>query len=160
MVSGETLEEEKRGHGDASWRAANNLPLQFKGKINQLQCFFVFLTFFVLQERWRFLLPAPSCTAASSSSGCSPSFSQSVRAPKSRSLLLLMWPTPPVSTKSGNAMLLLRRLICLLCFFFVAQSFVSNSTDLAWSASDLAQHKSKVGFGFLSLLFCSHRFLG
>jgi hypothetical protein len=33
VISGETLDEEKRGHGDASWRASNNLPLVFKGGV-------------------------------------------------------------------------------------------------------------------------------
>jgi hypothetical protein len=50
VISGETLEEEKRGHGDASWRANNNLPIVFKGGKKRKDCFgFVVLTVFVLK---------------------------------------------------------------------------------------------------------------
>jgi hypothetical protein len=103
VINGETLEEEKKGHGDGVWRTANNLPLAFKGDLD------VPLEDSKLyggQQLERLL--AEFMVVANRAEIAEPSLAD-------------------VANAAGVNKL-------------------SNSTDITWSAADLAQHKSKDAF--------------
>lgn len=103
MINGETLAEEKKGHGDAVWRTANNLPVQWKGDLN------VPLEGEKLyggQQLERLL--AEFQVVANRAEIAEPSLAD-------------------VANAAGINKL-------------------SSSTDVSWSAADLAQHKSKDAF--------------
>ncbi len=103
VISGETLEEEKKGSGDGAWRTSTNLPIVFKGELEvplassklyggqQLER--LLAEFLVVAARSE--IPEPSLADVANAAGVNK---------------------------------------------------LSNSTDITWSAADLAQHKSRDAF--------------
>ncbi len=147
VISGETLEEERRGHGDAAWRSNTNLPIPFKG-------FFCFLFLNVLKIdclKKKGEVDVPLAGAKLYGGQQLERLLAEFLAVSSRAEI-----AEPSLADVANAAGLNKVRYGGTCFvkkaFFKKKkkkNLKSNSTDLAWSASDLAQHKSKVRKLFL-----------